>query len=393
MVSRPLDVVFLAQNTLLPLDNGGRIRNFWLARALARRHRVAVVVDRPLAPELVAGLGAAGLVVVALPKPRSRPVGYARALAAGAPPDLALQANARARAFLARTRCDVVLVGTIGQLGNLPTRTPGGPRVVVDTHNVEHLRAARDRAAATGARDRLRRGLGTLGMARYERRALCRADLVVACSGPDRDALVALGAPHVAVVANGVDLGHFTPAPPPPGPPVVAMTGDLAYAPNADAARWLARAIAPALRLRRPDARVLVAGRGAGAGLREELGAAGIEVRSPVPDMAAVLHEATAVVAPLRAGGGTRIKIIEAMAAGRPVVATRLGAEGLEVADGAEIALADGPEAIAGALAGLVGDPGRARAMGAAARRRAEADYSWDALGARLAGLLEEVAP
>ncbi|HSJ73276.1 MAG TPA: glycosyltransferase family 4 protein, partial [Miltoncostaeaceae bacterium] len=171
----------------------------------------------------------------------------------------------------------------------------------------------------------------------------------------------------------------------------VLFPGDLAYGPNVAAARWIADEIAPALRRRAPGRRIVVAGRDASPELREALAAAGVEVRSPVADMREALSGASVVIVPLRSGGGTRLKILEAFGAGRAVVSTALGAEGIEAEHGHHLLIADSAERVAGDVAALLDDPVRRAALAANARALAEERYGWEAIAAALADDLEAV--
>ena len=118
--------------------------------------------------------------------------------------------------------------------------------------------------------------------------------------------------------------------------------------------------------------------------------ALGIEVTGAVPDVRPFIARAGIIVVPLRVGGGTRLKVLEAMAAGKAIVATRLGAEGLELVDGREALLADEPEAMARAIAALAADGARRAELGRAARARAVRDYRWEGLVEGMEGVYGE---
>jgi glycosyltransferase involved in cell wall biosynthesis len=170
--------------------------------------------------------------------------------------------------------------------------------------------------------------------------------------------------------------------------------GGLDWYPNRDAVWFFASRVLPHIRRAVPAARLVVAGRNPSAGFARRLARVpGVELAGPVEDMRTVLRRASLSVVPLRIGSGTRLKILEAAAAARAVVSTRLGAEGLGFVDGEEIVLADEPEALADAVVRLLGAPGRRAAMGRAAQRRVEQDYSLDVLVRGLARALDRVAP
>jgi glycosyltransferase involved in cell wall biosynthesis len=161
--------------------------------------------------------------------------------------------------------------------------------------------------------------------------------------------------------------------------------GALSYAPNQDAVRWFLAEILPALRAATP-CELLVAGRHAPESLRALLASSpGVVFLGPVEYAASAYQDAHLVVAPLRAGGGTRLKILEAFALGRPVVATPLAAEGLEITPGRHALLADRAADFAAACAKLAADADLRRALAAQAREWIAARHSPSALAAPLA--------
>jgi glycosyltransferase involved in cell wall biosynthesis len=161
----------------------------------------------------------------------------------------------------------------------------------------------------------------------------------------------------------------------------------MSYTPNIDGAVHFVNDVMPLVWARRPSARVQIVGKDPAA---EVLALAGdrVQVTGGVPDVRPYLDRATLTVVPLRSGGGTRLKLLEAMSAGAPIVSTTLGAEGLGLEHGHEAWLATDAAGLGLGVLTLMSDPDRARAMAAAARARAERDLSWDRVGARLADLL-----
>jgi glycosyltransferase involved in cell wall biosynthesis len=238
---------------------------------------------------------------------------------------------------------------------------------------------------------RLRRTLFGAGTGAWERRVLRASERVYVCSADEEAALRAAGVEGVAVVPNGVDLESIRPTAEPADGVTVLFAGDLSYGPNVDAARWIAAEIAPAIRRRVDCCRIVVAGRSASTGLRAELSAAGVEVWSPVADMKDALAEASVVLVPLRSGGGTRLKVLEAFGAGRAVVSTTLGAEGIAAEHGRHLLIADSPTELVDATVGLLGDPGTRDRLAAEARRLVEDRYGWRAIGAALADDVERL--
>jgi polysaccharide biosynthesis protein PslH len=221
---------------------------------------------------------------------------------------------------------------------------------------------------------------------RYQRTVWRRYDLVQALTDRDARTMRQL----VPELASRVRVNPFAVEIPPATDPAleeddrIVFTGGFLHAPNVDAARWLVGEIMPRLRTLRPGVRLRLVGsdpRGALAGLA----APDVAVTGWVPSLQPELARAAVVVAPLRVGGGQRMKVLEALAAGKAVVTTPRGAGGLLVSDGeaAPLVLADSADAIAAATAELLGDSARRRALGARARALIVARHGIDAYGAR----------
>ena len=214
-----------------------------------------------------------------------------------------------------------------------------------------------------------------------------RVDLLLSASERDRDALARTVRTQVVVAPNVVRAPPAaTPVPAEP-PHRITFVGGLDYAPNRDAATWLVREIAPALaRITTYPWQLHLVGQG-GPELLAELGSADPRVvaHGVVRDVGPHLERSRAIVVPLRAGGGTRIKILEALAHGRPVVATSIGAEGLDVAGGVHLLIGDTAGAIATRLAELLADDAQAARLAAAGRARVLERYSPEALARALA--------
>lgn len=262
-------------------------------------------------------------------------------------------------------------------------------RTVFDTHNL--LTRMYERFAHTGL-DPIRRLYATIQwwrMSRFEPEVLRRVDQVLVCSDLERELVHAWGVDGARVVPNGVDVARFAALrrePAPDGVPTIVFTGAFSYAPNAEGARWLLDELRPRLLSLLPRARIVLVGKGAPRSLLARARPDEVVFTGWVEDVRPWLARADACVVPIRVGGGTRIKILEAMAAGVPVVSTRIGAEGIAARDGESILLADDPDGIARALADLAASPSRARAIAAAARALVAERYDW----AKVVGALVE---
>jgi polysaccharide biosynthesis protein PslH len=274
--------------------------------------------------------------------------------------------------------------------GAVPART-----TVLDADNLEdmrerslrdaHLRTLRSllaapRPSAEFVRDVRARAKGiassTLDARRWralQRRLAAEADAVVVCSELDRRRL---GAPNAVVIPNGYKEPGAPPARADRGEAMV-MVGRFAYPPNADGARFFVREILPRIRQRIPDATVRLVGRDEG--LLEDLRRVnGVTITGEVPDVSDELGRARAVVVPLRAGSGTRLKVLEAFAFRVPVVSTALGCEGLEVTPDGHLLVADEPSAFAEACVRLLRDDALHDRIALEALSLFESRYRWE---------------
>jgi polysaccharide biosynthesis protein PslH len=270
------------------------------------------------------------------------------------------------------------------------------PRLVFDDHNAEYvlqrracltdLRRPRRWPAAVYSLIQWRKLMG------YERRVCRAADRVVAVSEADAAALRRL-APglDVAVVPNGVDLNFLRPGvvAPLPGmvPNALVFTGKMDYRPNVDAVLWFVDEVLPLIIQQAPDAHFYVVGQQPHARLARLAEHPAVTLTGRVPDVRPYIAGATAYVVPLRIGGGTRLKVLEAMAMGRPIVSTRLGCDGFAFADGQEVAFADDPASFAASVLALLRDPCAAAELGRRGRQHVEAELGWDAIVPRLEAL------
>lgn len=263
-------------------------------------------------------------------------------------------------------------------------------RLIVDMDDVQHLvlwRRCRQKPVAPGK---------VLALAHIpalvaaERRAAGMAEAMLVCSQEDRDHLVRLGFPRVQVVPNAVDI----PADP-PGPGEGAsllFVGSMAHEPNGEAAERMVRRIFPRVLARRPDARLVLAGKGSDALPSRAAGPANVAYLGFVQDLDAVTAGTAVFVCPMVNGGGTRIKLLDAAAQALPIVSTPMGAEGIGFTDGRDALLREDDEGFAAACLELLADPERGRRLGRAAREKIVAEYDAGAVQARLERLFAPVA-
>jgi glycosyltransferase involved in cell wall biosynthesis len=269
---------------------------------------------------------------------RSAPL-PARAMAA--PPTLAHDVLARRGVLARRPRAVVVMRGYLAPFGLTLAAILQAGRTVIDLDDDEEMlaRSYGDTAAADA-------------VARLARAWLPAADVVCAASAREAEAMaLRYELPFVRALPNGVRLP--SPLAAPPGEHRLLFVGNLTYAPNVEAAKLLTTEVLPLVQAKHPDATLDLVGRHAG-GLAE---APATRLAGPVADLRPWYGGADVVVAPLWHGGGTRIKVLEAFAYGRPVVATPLAVSGINVRNGREVLLADSPQALADAVSTLFENP------------------------------------
>lgn len=386
-----MKILWVKSGGLLPLDAGGKTRSFNILRELARRNETSLFTFYPyIADDQHRQLKQflAQLIALPLQIPAPGSVGdywaYGRNLFSRRPYSVAkdcLPAVARELFDHLRTNAyDVLVCDYVHTAGVLP-ESPPCP-VVVFTHNVEaqiwqrHYQVSRNPIWKAVAWREYRT------MDRFERRALEHADFVLTVSENDRQSFARwLDPQKIASIPTGVDTEYFSPSGQPEEPTSLVFTGSMDWRPNEDAIQYFAQNILPLVRREIPDVSLWVVGRTPTAALLH-LGATekAIHVTGTVDDVRPFIARAAVYVVPLRIGGGTRIKIFEAMGMGKAIVSTTLGAEGLPVEHGKNILLADAPDEFAGHVVGLLGDSQARQTLGRNARRLVEERFSWSAV-------------
>jgi sugar transferase (PEP-CTERM/EpsH1 system associated) len=387
-------ILWIKTELLHPIDKGGRIRSYQMLRALSQRHHVTYLCldDGRAAPDAIdrAREYAHEVVVVPFRPPAKRGAGLAVGLLRNLFSTLPYAAaRYRSPALRERVRrlavaADLVVCDFLFPSLNVPEWLP--VPAVLFQHNVEAKIWER---YASVPQHRLRRAYFRLQwrrMRRHEARECRRFAHVVAVSALDAELIRhEYAVESVGSVPTGVDLEYFTArgARPRDGRELV-FVGSMDWMPNDDAIRWFATEVFPRVQQRIAGARLLVVGRSPSPGLCE-LGSRNraIELTGTVADVRPYLARAALSVVPLRVGGGTRLKIYEAMAMGIPVVATAIGAEGLPLRNGEQLLIADTAEEQVSAICALLTDPVRAGALAASALRHVREHCSWDAVAER----------
>lgn len=390
--SAPLRILFASLALPFPPNNGQRLRNWGLLRALAQEGHEVTLLSFAEANEFAQDLTplrkiCRGANLVPSPSAQNkgwrmywgRLCGLLSPLPYGAIKYHSAAMESAVRELMERERFDAVICDDIYQFKNLPDSVHD--RVLLNKHDFTFI-VLRRLLAET--RNPLKWAYGWIEywkLRRWELDVCSKVAKVLVCSELDGTILRAeLPSAPMEVVPNVIDVEGYQPRDSDDGRTLLFF-GAMDYHANQDAVDFFISRILPEVRKRSPDARLVVAGRNPSASLlRRYANEPGVEFTGTVADMQAVVAEATVCVVPLRIGGGTRLKILEAAAMERPVVSTRLGAEGLDFRDGEEIVLADEPREFAEAVVGLMEHPERRRALGRAARNRAKKSYSIPAL-------------
>jgi len=403
-------ILWVKANKLLPMESGGSIRSFHIARHLTSRHPLTFLSYYAGAPDPAyhAELERCFPGAVALPTGKWEPAGAARALdyvlhlPRAAPYAVSRFASAavseKIAAWFRDHSFDVAVCDFLQSAINFPLAGEGSklakPAIpsVLFQHNVETEIWRRHVLTEPSKYKKLIYGVEFSKMMSYERRAVQQFQHVIAVSAHDKRLMSAwVDASRITVVPTGVDLAQYRPEPPAGDPQPLAMfVGAMDWEPNVGAVEYFCRDIWPRVTDEIPEARFRIVGRNPVWRVRA-LASDSVEVTGRVPSVQEHLREAVVVVVPLLVGGGTRLKIYEAMAAGRAVVSTSVGAEGLDVHHGADILLADDATTFADAVMMLLRDRG-ARAVYEQAAARQAAQFDWPQVAATFEDVLRRVA-
>ena len=383
-----------------PLNSGGHIRTFHMLTALSRQTRLRILCPaRESETGAIEALRARGLDVMPCRVDDRTAFGEATrvlgALAKNEPYVMYRRHSWAAvhSALASQLREFTPDVLYLDHLDSLVYRSDApAVRVAIDLHNVYSLLVQR---AAHEERGKLRSAFlkrEARLLDAMERKCARVADLLFAVSEQEARHFRSLGASAVHVVPNGVDCAALADLPTGRDhAPTVLFLGTMSWGPNASAARFLAELL-PRLRLKVPDVTMLIVGRDPPADVAALNGTPGIEVTGSVADVKPYLLRGSVMAVPLDAGGSTRLKILEAFAAGLPVVSTRVGAEGIDAVDGRDLLIAERPE-FAEALAEVLLSTQRNAQIAAAGRELARDKYDWAIIGPAAARLVAAARP
>jgi polysaccharide biosynthesis protein PslH len=393
-----MKILWVKTDFLHPTNGGGQIRTLETLKQLHRRHQIHfAALDLPQP-----GLGArrtseycTKAYAVPHPVPRKSGPRFWAELAAGSWTSLPLavlryRSHPLLRVVETLTRlekfdavvCDFLASSAnIGELGNAVLFQHNVESAIWKLH-AEHAPSAWHRAYSRGQYRR---------MLRYEAEVCRAAKRIIAVSDVDARAMRSLyGVAGVSTVPTGVDLEYFAPPRAAPGKTQdLVFLGAMDWRPNIDGLNWFAASVLPLIRRRRPECSLAVVGRRPSAQVRRLAESdRRIHVTGTVDDVRPYLWGSAVSIVPLRIGGGTRLKIYEAMAARVPVVSTAVGAEGLDVRDGENIAIADSPQEFAERCVALLGDSAARQRMAARAFETIAACYSWEVVSRQFEQLL-----
>jgi len=385
-------VLFLSPRQCWPAISGAKLRDYYFARALGQRHELTYLHFRePGAPAIPPGDLPFARQVMSVSKPNAYSAAkIARGLIGRWPLPIldytSPEMDRILRQVLTGQRYDLVhldIVQLAGYAAAIDQYAGGKARIVYNWHNIESELLRRYSQSEPALLRRMYAAWTAPKMERVERTILRSSFGHVVCSEEERHATLAVAPDaRVAVVENGVDTTYFAGAPGGNRNRIV-FVGSMDYFPNIEAAVLFARDIWPQVRKRLPDYRFTIVGSKPDPSVLALSELPGVEVTGTVPDVRPYYREALATVVPLRTGGGTRLKILESMAAGVPVVSTEFGAERLAVEPGKHIILAnaDDPQAWAGELAALADSTSRRQSFIEAAARLVRERYDWNKLG------------
>lgn len=390
------DILFLAHRFPWPPDRGDRIRSRHLLGAIARLGTVHVAAfvddedDLRLVDRLPEDIGRCHVEI----RQRSRRVAGAIALATGRPVSLAAFDSPAMRHMIGRFLDEEpidTIVAFSGQMAQFVPVDRGDIRFVMDFVDVDSAKFEAYADAATGPMAAIQRREAAL-LARFEAETAKRADLSLFVSDAEADLFrkrSGIAAHKVATLENGIDLGELRPGIVEPvtgqGSPLIVFTGQMDYRPNIDAVAGFARSQLPAIRAVHPNATFAIVGRAPDPAVVALGELPGVVVTGAVPDVRPWLAAADVVVAPLEIARGVQNKVLEAMAMGRPVVASPAAFEGIVAEPGRDLIVAEAP---APAILDLLADAQRAGTLGRSARAAVEARYGWRARLCPLAAMI-----
>lgn len=394
-------VLWVKAGKLLPVDTGGKIRSYNLLRFLAKNHEVTLLSyyggrrDAEYEAALAKEIPRSQTIYTAGPDSSAirQALDYLRRLPMRAPYAVSKFTHPAVRTtvadWLSSGRFDVAVCDFLSASLNFPTQLP--IPCVLFQHNVESALWQRMAAVESNPVKKVAFAVESAKMTGYEHATLGRFHHIIAVSEHDRRQMLQMNpACQITVVPTGVDTQKFNIAPASSThPPRIVFTGSMDWEPNIDAVDYFCSEIWPAIRREFPEAIFQIVGRNPFPKV-QRLASESVQVTGTVPSVTEYLEKASVVIVPLRIGGGTRLKIFEAMAMGKALVSTSIGAEGLEVESGRDLLLADNASSFADAVLLLLRDAAIRRRIEQAAVQLA-AQYDWSRVVTQFAEVLSKL--
>ena len=386
-----LRVLQLAPRAPWPLDTGAKLRNYHLARVIAEHATVSLLAFSEPGHDLPKALSPYDEIETV---PRNQSYSFGKLLqgAVGRTPlPLLNYTSEEMKQALTRTLVknafDIIQIESIHLMNYLPVirAAASRPLVICDWHNIESdlMRQYAESESNVARKAYARRTARLLNDA--ERRALSEFDAHVVVSQNDADRLLKLNSgAQIHVIENGVDIGYHAATDEAKTKTRIVFVGSMDYHANIEAAISFAKNVWPAVHQVRPEMSFTIVGRNPPSSVRQLTTVAGVEVTGSVEDVRPYYREAMMAVVPLNVGGGSRLKILEAMAAGVPVVSTVLGAEGLQVKHRENILISNSDGELASTIINLMTEPDLHAQIVFGGRQLVAARYDWFTLGSRL---------
>lgn len=379
----------------LPADNGSRIRAYNLFRTLTAKHEVTLLsfVDDDSTPAHANTLRALCREVVTVPRIRYD-ANRGRALTALLSPEPRFVAATYSSAMqgvvderLSHGEIDLLFACQFSTAFYVRSNAP-----VPAIFDELELGIFHDAYANANGAEKWRRGLTWWKMARYVKAMGPRFASVTVVSERERQLATEIGIPdhQLAILPNAIDTTHYQGVAAVPEPNTLIYTGALTYSANLDAMRYFVHEILPRVRAAVPEVRLAITGRADQVAINELSGDNAVLFTGYLADVRPKIAASQVSIVPLRQGGGTRLKILEAMAVGTPVVATSKGVEGLDLVPGQDVLIGDTPDEFAAHIIALLGNPARGRQLAENAQAKVRAHYDWQQVGVKLDALVRE---
>jgi polysaccharide biosynthesis protein PslH len=395
-----MNILVIDEEFPYPLNTGKRIRTFSLTKALSTRNRVSYLAYGSLDTEAAQFLQNHGITCHAVRPPdrrQSGPLFFARLLMnLWSPLPYIVTSHYTARfertlKDLVRQHAYDVIICEWTPYAIFLKAAPETKSIIV-AHNIESAIWRRYEENETNPARRVYIAIQRRKVERFERACFGWADGATAVSDIETGEIAAYGVDYpVQTVENGVDVDYFRPSDSPVDPDTLVFTGSMDWRPNQDAMDYFVKDVLPLARRYRPNLKLFIVGRKPPRHIEELGNVEGVTVTGTVDDVRPYIARATLYIVPLRIGGGSRLKILEAMAMRKPVLSTTVGAEGLRVTDGEHIVIADEASDFAAGIARCLDDRELCSRIADRGRLLVEQEYRWDRLGEKLHRYLEQV--